>query len=69
MRLVAAFACAVMLICLGVLPSRAEKRVALVIGNSAYRNVPALPNTRNDEATSHPHFGRLGFSIKMRQGG
>jgi hypothetical protein len=37
MRLVAAFACAVMLICLGVAQGHADKRVALVIGNSAYR--------------------------------
>jgi len=33
------------------LPSHAtssEKRVALVIGNSAYQNTPALPNPRSD---------------------
>ena len=41
MRLVAAFTCAVMLVCLGVLPSYAEKRVALVIGNDRYANLPA----------------------------
>ena len=37
MRLVAAFACAVMLICVGVVPGQAEKRVALLIGNKEYR--------------------------------
>ena len=36
MRLVAAFACAVMLLCLGVLPGHAQKRVALVIGNAPF---------------------------------
>ena len=35
---------------LGVMPSHAEKRVALVIGNSAYQNVPKLPNPVNDAA-------------------
>lgn len=43
MRLVAAFASAVMLICLGVSPGHSQARVALVMGNSAYQNVPALP--------------------------
>jgi hypothetical protein len=38
------------LLCLGILasPAFADKRVALVIGNSAYRNTPFLPNPRND---------------------
>jgi hypothetical protein len=30
-----------MLVCLGVLPTHAEKRVALVIGNDRYLNLPA----------------------------
>ena len=36
-----------------VLPSvaHAEKRVALVIGNAVYQNVPRLPNPVNDGAT------------------
>ena len=29
-------------------PAFAEKRVALVIGNSAYKHAPALANPRND---------------------
>jgi uncharacterized caspase-like protein len=63
MRLVTAFACAMMLICLGVAPSHAEKRVALVIGNSSYRNVPALLNTQNDANDIAASFKRLGFSV------
>ncbi|MGP0088946.1 MAG: SUMF1/EgtB/PvdO family nonheme iron enzyme [Xanthobacteraceae bacterium] len=63
MRLVAAFACAMTLICVGVLPSKAEKRVALVIGNSAYRNGSALPNTPNDANDIAASFARLGFSV------
>src|ERR1700681_4412754 len=31
---------------LGLLPAQAERRVALVIGNSAYRSVGELPNAR-----------------------
>ncbi|MGO9326712.1 MAG: peptidase C14, caspase catalytic subunit p20, partial [Steroidobacteraceae bacterium] len=29
-------------------PAHAEKRVALVIGNSAYKSVPRLDNPKND---------------------
>ena len=53
MRSVAAFACAVMVICLGVAPGHADKRVALVIGNSTYSKVPQLPNPANDAAGGH----------------
>jgi formylglycine-generating enzyme required for sulfatase activity/uncharacterized caspase-like protein len=48
MRLAAAFGCAVLLVILGVTPSHAEKRVALVIGNAAYRFMPRLMNPKND---------------------
>lgn len=40
----------------------AEKRVALVIGNSSYRNVPSLPNPRNDAAEIASLFRSAGFS-------
>jgi hypothetical protein len=42
MRILAAIACAFMLICSSVSPSHADKRVALVIGNGAYAKVPQL---------------------------
>jgi hypothetical protein len=49
---------------LGVLPGHAEKRVALVIGNSAYRNVPALPNPINDAADmGDPSSGSASRSV------
>ena len=35
-------------ILLGVAPAFAESRLALVIGQSAYKSVPALPNPGND---------------------
>ena len=39
----------------------AEKRVALVIGNGAYRNAPALPNPRNDAQDVGAALTRTGF--------
>ena len=44
--------------------ARAEKRVALVIGNSAYRNAPALPNPRDDAAAMAGTLQKLGFSVQ-----
>jgi formylglycine-generating enzyme required for sulfatase activity len=61
MRFVAAFACAVILLCLGVLPGRAEKRVALVIGNSSYRFMPVLKNPVRDAGEVAAALKRLGF--------
>jgi hypothetical protein len=61
MRLTAPFACAVMLVCLGVVPSHAEKRVALVIGNGAYKNAPVLPNPKNDAEDVSAALKRAGF--------
>src|ERR1700680_1332948 len=63
MRLVAAFACAVMVIWLGIAPGHAEKRVALVIGNSAYSKVPRLPNPANDAGAIAALLGRSGFDV------
>jgi hypothetical protein len=44
--------------------AQAEKRVALVIGNSAYRNAPALPNPRDDAAAIAATLQKLGFSVQ-----
>jgi hypothetical protein len=41
----------------------AEKRVALVIGNSAYQNVTRLDNPRNDAALMAETLGALGFTL------
>ena len=40
-----------------------ERRVALVIGNSAYQNVPALPNPRNDAADLSEALTLAGFEV------
>ena len=45
----------------GITPAMAEKRVALVIGNSDYRDVPALENPRNDAEDVAAALKRLGL--------
>jgi hypothetical protein len=64
MRRFVSFACAVIVMCAVAVPGLAANRVALVIGNSSYRNVPGLPNPRNDAADIAVSFERLGFSVK-----
>lgn len=44
-------------------PAAAEKRVALVIGNSAYQNVTRLDNPRSDAALMADTLGGLGFTL------
>jgi uncharacterized caspase-like protein len=44
-------------------PAWAAKRVALVIGNSAYQNVPALANPINDGATMAATLKDAGFDV------
>ena len=44
-------------------PAFADNRVALVIGNSAYKNAPALKNPANDAADMADALQRLGFEV------
>src|ERR1700694_3427224 len=44
-------------------PAFAEKRVALVVGNSAYQNVAALPNPINDSAVIAATLKDAGFDV------
>lgn len=44
-------------------PAFAEKRVALVIGNAAYRNVAPLPNPINDGAVITATLKNAGFDV------
>jgi hypothetical protein len=44
-------------------PAFAEKRVALVVGNSAYQNVTRLDNPRNDAALMADTLQGLGFNL------
>jgi uncharacterized caspase-like protein len=45
------------------LPAHAERRVALVIGNSAYEHVPQLVNPKNDAADMAKKLEDLGFEV------
>jgi len=66
MRLVAAIACAAMLVGLGAVPGHAEKRVALVVGNDRYANLPKDEQLRkavNDARAVGDALGRIGFQV------
>ncbi len=72
MRLVGLFASIILASLLTVTPHEAatlhlvtpaEKRVALVIGNGAYRNAVALPNPRNDAGDVAVSLRALGFDV------
>jgi len=43
--------------------AEAQKRVALIVGNSAYANVGALPNPRRDVAVMESLFRKAGFDV------
>jgi hypothetical protein len=51
------------MLCALTLSAQAEKRVALVIGNSAYKNVTALPNPVNDANAVAALFRQAGFEV------
>ncbi|MEA2837840.1 MAG: hypothetical protein QOD89_2390 [Bradyrhizobium sp.] len=44
-------------------PAAAEKRIALVVGNSAYQNIARLDNPKNDASLMADTLGRLGFTL------
>ena len=44
-------------------PALADKRLALVIGNSAYKNAPKLKNPANDASDMAESLERLGFEV------
>jgi hypothetical protein len=48
-------------------PARAEKRVALVIGNNDYKNVPKLQKAVNDARTMDETLKQLGFSVMVAE--
>ncbi len=49
--------------------AEAQQRVALVIGNGAYRNVPVLTNPPNDASEIGKTLKRLGFSVAQVKDG
>ncbi|MDI4233347.1 caspase family protein [Bradyrhizobium sp. Arg237L] len=48
-------------------PARAEKRVALVVGNNDYKNVPKLQKAVNDARTMGDTLKQLGFSVMIAE--
>ena len=48
-------------------PALADKRVALVIGNSTYQKVGRLSNPANDAADMAAAFKRLGFTVTLAE--
>jgi hypothetical protein len=56
-------AVAVLLSLLSAAPALAEKRIALVVGNSAYQNVARLDNPRNDATLMAETLSGLGFTL------
>ena len=63
MRACAAIVFAVLAFCASSHAALAEKRVALVIGNSAYENVVGLTNPAHDAAVISDMFKRAGFDV------
>jgi uncharacterized caspase-like protein len=59
----AAFAAASLFTIIACNPAFAENRVALVIGNSAYRAVAPLPNAENDAKRMAELLGTAGFEV------
>src|ERR1700693_4810694 len=48
-------------------PAFAERRVALVIGNSAYQNAPVLPNPAKDAKAIVAMFVKAGYDVVSAQ--
>src|ERR1700730_1628571 len=48
-------------------PAHAAKRVALVVGNNDYRNVPKLQKAVNDARTMGDTLKQLGFSVMVAE--
>src|ERR1700752_1742423 len=63
MRLRTTFLFSIFMLMAAIGEARAEKRVALVIGNSAYQNAAELQNPRNDAEDVATTLRRLGFEV------
>jgi hypothetical protein len=65
-RLIVLMSVAMALVALAA-PAQAEKRVALVIGNNDYKNVPKLQKAVNDARTMGDTLKQLGFSVMVAE--
>ena len=63
MRLATVIACTLWVTMVGIMPGFAEKRVALVIGNSNYQHVGRLRNPVNDAAAIATLLRSAGFAV------
>jgi carboxyl-terminal processing protease len=63
MRPLVSFCCAIILLCLGAAPGNAGKRVALVIGNDRYAELPALHNAVSDARAVAEALKELQFRV------
>jgi hypothetical protein len=63
----AVLAWAAILLACGADAALADKRVALVVGNSAYQNVPTLPNPARDARAMADMFRKVGFDVVSAQ--
>jgi len=67
-RFAAFITCSVLAVLFGLAPAMAEKRVALIIGNSAYQKAAKLANPPNDATALAGMFKAAGFdSVELRQ--
>src|SRR6202165_6213985 len=48
-------------------PAHAQKRVALVVGNNDYKNVPKLQKAVNDARTMGDTLKQLGFTVMVAE--
>ena len=64
MRVASVLAGILLALLFGAAPGHAQTRVGLVIGNSGYMNVPALPNPGHDAADITASLERLGFTVR-----
>ncbi len=62
MRIVTALFCALCIL-FSVTTASAERRVAFVVGNGAYKNVPALPNPTIDAKSMASALRNVGFEV------
>jgi uncharacterized caspase-like protein len=62
-RFCALIALLAQLVALPALAQNPERRVALVIGNSTYKNAPVLPNTPNDARDTAEALRKVGFEV------
>jgi hypothetical protein len=57
---------AALILLFGSTPAQADRRVALVVGNSAYTRAPQLTNPVNDAQDIAAKLAELGFSVIVR---